>query len=265
MKILITGASGAIGKFLTKKLKDHDVFTPTSAAVDFSSKDHVDYFFEHNNSFDIIIHCAVKGGSRLVKDGWSVMDTTLKMYYNLLEHQDKYKKFITFGSGAEIYMHNEPYGLGKRVIANSMSDKEKFYNIRVYGLFGEGELDTRFIKASLQNYINKQSIQINENKFMDFFYMEDLWTLVRYYMDTPNPPKEVDCSYSEDKRSLKAIASIINTLGEHKVEIVAPAFDLFKSAKKYVGDAATLESLQLELIGFEKGIKLEYEKYKLFN
>lgn len=263
MKILITGASGTIGKFLTKKLKDHDVFTPTSAAVNFSNREHVDYFFKHNSGFDLVIHCAIKGGSRLAKDDWSVMDTNLKMYLNLLDHRDKYSRFITFGSGAEFYMSDQPYGLSKKAIAKSMLDKDNFYNIKIYGLFGEGELETRFIRASLERYVNKQPIQINENKYMDFFYMEDLWTLVRYYMDTPNPPKEVECCYYGGKRSLQGIAAIINTLGDYEVELITP--HPFSPGKKYLGNATTLYNLSLNLIGFEQGLKLEYEKYKLSN
>ena len=263
MKILITGSNGVVGKFLTNKLKDHDVFTPKSSAVDFSNKEHVDYFFKHNNGFDLVIHCAVKGGSRLKKDDWSIMDTNLKMYLNLLDHRDKYGRFITFGSGAEIYMSNEPYGLSKKAITKSMSDKDNFYNIRIFGLFGEGELETRFIRANLQNYVNKQPIQINENKVMDFFYMEDLWTLVRYYIYNPNPPKEVDCCYSGENMSLRRLAQIINSLGDYEVEVIAP--HLFETGKKYIGDSTILKSLNLDLIGFEQGLKLEYEKYKLHN
>jgi nucleoside-diphosphate-sugar epimerase len=264
MKILITGSNGVIGKFLTKKLKDHDMFTPKSSAVDFSNKEQVDYFFKHNNNFDLIIHCAVKGGSRLAKDDWGAMDTNIKMYLNLLDHRDKYGRFITFGSGAEIYMSNEPYGLSKKAITKSMSDKDNFYNIRIYGLFGDGELETRFIRASLQNYINKQPIQINENKIMDFFYMEDLWTLVKYYINNPNPPKEIDCCYGEYKKTLRGIANTINSLGDYEVEVLAPPH-MFMPTKEYFGDSTILESLELKLIGFEQALKLEYEKYKLYN
>lgn len=263
MKILITGANGYIGKFLSSKLKDHDVFTPTSKSVDFTNKEQVDKLFNSHKYFDLVIHCAVKGGSRLRQDNWDVLDDNLRMYLNLLDHKDKYSRFITFGSGAEFYMFDEPYGLSKRVINKSIIDKDNFYNIRIYGLFGEGELETRFIRSALTNYVNKTPIEVHVNKAMDFFYMEDFWTLIKYYINTPTPPKQIDCCYSGGKMTLRGIANRINNLSDYEVKVITP--HLFSPSKKYIGDSRVLDSLQLELIGFEKALKLEYEKYKLRN
>lgn len=261
MKILITGSNGVIGKFLSKKLKDHDVYTPKRTCVDFTDKKHVDDFFNSHSKFDLVLHCAIRGGDRLHKDSWDVLDDNIKMYYNILSHKDNYTKFITFGSGAEMYMSDSPYGLSKRVIAKSMIDQPNFYNIRIFSLFGEGEIETRFIRSALTRYVNNEPIDIHENKYIDFFYMEDLWTLVKYYIDTDNPPKEVDCCYNHNMMSLKKIAKIINTLGDHKVPINEPA--LYPTS--YVGNKKVINSLPIELIGLEKALKLEYEKYKLCN
>jgi nucleoside-diphosphate-sugar epimerase len=261
MKILITGANGYIGKFLSSKLKDHDIFTPTSKSVDFTNKEQVDKLFNSHKYFDLVIHCAVKGGSRLHQDSLDVLDDNLRMYFNLLDYRDKYNRFITFGSGAEIYMSDSPYGLSKKVIAKSILDQYNFYNIRIFGLFGEGELDTRFIKGNLQRYINKQPIEIYQNRLMDFFYMEDLWSVVKYYIYTNHPPKQIDCSYSY-KMSLHYIAKQINLLGDYEVPINNSGND---SNFDYTGNECCLLDLPIELIGFEKGLKLEYEKYKLCN
>lgn len=263
MKILITGGNGVIGRFLSNKLKDHDVYIPKRSCVDFTNKEHVDLLFNSHSKFDLVFHCAVTGGHRLQQDSWDVLDNNVKMYLNLLEHRDKYNRFITFGSGAEIYMFDKPYGLSKRLINKSITDKDNFYNIRIYGLFGEGELETRFIRANLRRYINKEPIQINENKAMDFFYMEDLWTVIKYYINNPNPPKQVDCCYSGYKTTLRGIANRINNLSDYEVKVITP--HLFAPSKKYIGDSKVLDSLQLQLIGFEQGLKLEYEKYKLCN
>lgn len=252
-----------IGKFLSNKLRNHEVYIPKRSCVDFTNRQHVDDFFNSHSGFDLVLHCAVRGGNRLYHDSWDVLDDNLKMYYNILHHKNSYDKLITFGSGAEIYMPDSPYGLSKKAIAKSLLDQYNFYNIRIFGLFGEGELETRFIRANLQRYINKEPIQINENKYMDFFYIEDLWTLVQYYINTDYPPKEVNCCYSGGKQSLKGIAQMINNLSDYKVEVIAP--NIFQPLKKYIGNETTLESLPIQLIGLEKGLKLEYEKYKLRN
>lgn len=250
-----------IGKFLSKKLKDHDVYTPQRSAVDLTNRDHVDKLFNSHDGFDLVIHCATRGGNRMYHDSWDVLDDNLKMYYNILHHKNSYDKLITFGSGAEIYMTDSPYGLSKKAIAKSILDQYNFYNIRIFGLFGNGELETRFIRSALTKYINKEPIYIHENKRMNFFYIEDLWILVQYYMNTNHPPKEVDCCYNTELITLKGIAELINTLGDHQVLINESI--LYPTS--YIGDKKVISTLPLEFIGLEKGLKLEYEKYKLCN
>jgi nucleoside-diphosphate-sugar epimerase len=255
MKILITGSSGVIGKFLSKKLKDHDVYVPKKDIVDFTNKDHVDKLFNSHSRFNLIIHCAVRGGNRLYHDSWDVLDDNLKMYYNILNHKNSFDKFITFGSGAEIYLSDTPYGLSKKAIAKSILDQFNFYNIRIFSLFGEGELDSRFIRANLQRYKNKQDIEIYQNRLIDFFYMEDLWTVVKYYIETQFPPKEINCSYKESMNTeLLDIAKFINTLDKHTVDIIIKDSEY---GSLYIGNPC---SLDLKYIGLKQGIINEYNK-----
>jgi nucleoside-diphosphate-sugar epimerase len=263
MKILITGSNGVIGSFLSKKLKKHEVYTPKRSAIDFTNRQHVDKLFNSHDRFDLVIHCAAVGGHRNYHDSWEVLDINIRMYYNILEHKNKYDKFITFGSGAENYLDYTPYGLSKKVIHNSILDQFNFYNIKIFGLFGEGEIETRFIRSALNNYINKKPIQIHRNKFMDFFYIEDLWTVVKYYIETEFPPKFIDCCYAKEKRSLIDIAKLINTLGDHEVDINIE--DKISKTTKYVGEEIIKLDLPINLIGLENSLKLEYERYKFCN
>ena len=136
--------------------------------------------FFQNKYFDVVLHCAVMGGSRLKEDGWNIMDVNLCMYYNLLQCSPHYKKLISFGSGAELYTQNTPYGLSKYVIRQSILEKENFYNLRIFAVFDENELNTRFIKTNIKNYINKKPITIYQDKYMDFIYMPDLIKIINY-------------------------------------------------------------------------------------
>jgi nucleoside-diphosphate-sugar epimerase len=255
MKILITGANGYIGKSLYNALKDkYEVTLITRDKIDLTNSDKVNFFFL-NTYFDIVLHCAIEGGHRLEKDNWNVMDDNLMIYYNLLQNKKSFGKFINFGSGAELYMIDTPYGLSKNVIRKSLLDKEGFYNIRMFGLFDENELNTRFIKANIKRYINNEPIEIHQDKIMDFFYMKDLIKLIEYYINNLNPPKEIDCKYT-DYFSLKEISHIINNLDNHKVEI--------KIKQKGFGNkyAGTYTDLGINFIGLYKGIKETYLKLK---
>jgi GDP-L-fucose synthase len=256
MRILITGANGYIGRSLHNALKDkYTVTTVTRNSFDLTNTTAMSKFFQSKPIFDVVIHCAVAGGSRLVEDDWNVMDTNLIMYYNLLAHKKYYKRLIHFGSGAETYMPKEPYGYSKRVIAKSILNQDNFYNIKIFGVFDENELDTRFIKANIKRYINKEPIQVHENKFMDLFYMKDLIEVVNYYINNEEPLKEFDCSY-EVSYSLKEVANIINNLEEHKVDINVQKEDEKNYTSHYYN------KLPIELIGLEKGIKNMYKKIK---
>jgi GDP-L-fucose synthase len=254
VKILITGGNGYISKSLYNSLKNvYDVVTLSRDDFDLRDQFETIKYFS-NKYFDTVIHCAISGGSRLRKDTISDMDNNLQMYYNLLNCKNKFGKLIHFGSGAEITQPESPYGLSKRVIFRSILEQENFYNIRIFAVFDENELDTRFIKGNIQRYINKEQIIIHQDKFMDFFYMKDLVSLVDYYIQSENPLKEIDCSYSES-HSLFNIANMINNLDIYKVHIT---FNQNEMGEKYCGEPNTI----LNYIGLEEGIKQVYNKLK---
>jgi len=257
MKILITGKSGYIARSIHSYLySKYDITIVGRQDFDLTnSSETLEYF--SNKDFDIVIHCAVSGGSRLKPDNWGVLDDNLKMYYNLLNCNNKFKKLIHFGSGAEIYSPETPYGLSKKVISKSITEKENFYNLRIYGVFDENELDTRFIKANIKRYINKESIIIHQDKFMDFFYMKDLVSLVEYYILNTSPPQEINCSYNK-KYTLSDITNIINNLDKHSVDI---EYNIKGLTDNYNFNGENLLS-NLPLLGLEEGIKNVYNILK---
>jgi GDP-L-fucose synthase len=254
MKILITGANGYIGKSLYNALQDkYEVTTITRNECNLNDILAVNTYFQ-DKYFDVVIHCAVKGGSRLQQDDWSILDTNLQMYYNLYSNKNKFGKLIHFGSGAEICDNTNPYGFSKEVIRKSALHNDNFYNLRIYGAFDENELDTRFIKGNIKRYINNEPIIVHQDKVMDFIYMPDLVKIVEYYINN-NGPKEINCNY-DNIISLKDIARIINILNEYRVNIKIGSEE---QGKPYVG---SFKDLEIEFIGLERGIKEVYNKLK---
>ena len=257
MRILITGANGYIGKSLYNALKDkYDVTAITRNSFDLTDSIAMSKFFESRYSFDVVLHCAVSGAANPRDENWDIADSNLIMYYNLLKFKQHYSKLIHFGSGAEKYLPSTPYGCSKKVIAKSILNQNNFYNIKIFGVFDENELDTRFIKANIKRYINKEPIKINEVKFMDFFYMQDLIKVIEYYINEQEPPKEFDCVYSETSYTLFGLACLINKLDDYEVEIAYGD----KTGDDYLSKYRT--PLPIELIGLEQGIKNVYNKLK---
>jgi len=253
-KILITGKNGYVGKSIHSYLySKYDITTVGRQDFDLADWRETNKWFERKQ-FDVVIHTAVVGGSRLKEEDSSIMDQNLKMYYNLLHQQDKYTKFIHFGSGAEDSL-NTPYGLSKFIINQSFKDKPNFYNLRIYGVFDENEWETRFIKTCIKKYISNKPMEIYQNKYMDFFYMEDLVSLVELYILNDNLPKEIDCTYCKSK-TLYHITEIINHLNGHQVKIKINNSGI---GTEYIGK---FTDLGINYIGLENGIKETYNKLK---
>jgi nucleoside-diphosphate-sugar epimerase len=254
IKILITGGNGYVAKSLYNAFKDvYDVTSISRKDFDLTAFQSMNKFFQ-DKYYDVVIHCAVSGGSRLKPDTTADMDINLAMYYNLLQHKPHYGKLIHLGSGAEYYNPESPYGLSKRIIAKSILSQDRFYNIRIFGVFDENELDTRFIKANIKRYINKEPMLI-QNKKMTFFYMKDLIILIKYYIQTADSKllKEANCSYINSV-SLHDIANMINELSDYKVPIYMDTATVTDYESKLNAPYG------LPIIGLANGIQETYTK-----
>jgi len=255
MKILVTGSNGYIGKSIINYLgHDHEIVSVSRQILDLSNTEQVDKFFK-DYFFDVIIHCAFVGGNRLVVDDMSVYEQNLLIYNNIYKNRDRFDRLITFGSGVELSDCDKPYCLSKKYIRENILKTDRFYNIRVYAVFDENELDRRFIKSCLNNVIHDKPIVIEQDKFMDFFYMKDLITLLEYYLSNDNPPKEIDCSYNT-KYTLLDVAKIINKITNKKdIKIINEGI-----GESYISNTLFLNNLNLDLLGIEKGIINTYNK-----
>tara|TARA_R110002012_G_scaffold217330_2_gene388544 strand:+ start:1459 stop:2232 length:774 start_codon:yes stop_codon:yes gene_type:complete len=251
MNILITGGNGYIAKSLSNRL--NNTISITRNDFDLTDRKATDEWFK-GKYFDVVIHTAAVGGSRLKEDDADTFYQNIQMMMNLFNNKHYFGKLIHFGSGAELGMPNDPYGLSKKVISNIIDTEPFFYNIRIYSVFDENELDTRFIKSNIKRYINKENICLYQDKLMDFFYMKDLVKLIKYYIDNNDMRKNIDCSYYK-KYSLLDIAHIINNLSDYKVDIISKPVK-FK-VKDYIGDFCLPD---LKWVGLEQGIKETYKK-----
>ena len=114
LKILITGGNGYIAKSLYSYLHlEHDITLISRTDLNMTRREEVQHYFK-DKYFDVVIHTAVKGGSRLNPlEGPDVVLANLLMYDNLMRCRDKFNKLIHFGSGAE-ETADSPYGFSKQ-------------------------------------------------------------------------------------------------------------------------------------------------------
>lgn len=249
LKVLITGESGYIAKSIHFECKDkYDISTVGRKDFDLTNTNEVKNYFK-NKYFDVIINTSVVGGSRLEKDHEHNTYKNILMFDNLLENKDHFKKLINFGSGAEIYYPTTPYGLSKKVINKIIQNTEDFYNLRIFAVFDHNEIETRFIKQCIKNCLNNKPINIDQNRFFDFFYMKDLIKIVDHYIISENLDKTIECCYSE-KRTLSEIACYICNFFHKDTEtnILLKNKDF---GMNYIGGR---NSLNINYIGLENGI-----------
>ena len=255
-QILITGGDGYIAKSLKNTLTaEFDITTISRADFDLTESEAVNTWFK-DKLFDVVIHTAAGGGSRLKHDTSDVIYQNLQMFYNIYNNRSRFKKFIEFGSGAEFTTPVTPYGLSKKVISDIIKQHKMFYNLRLFGVFDSNEHSTRFIKRNILNYINDKSIEIYKDKFMDFIYMADLIYIVKQCV-YGNVIGGVYNGVYKEMYKLSDIAKLINNLDAHTVDVnlVNTGLDA-----PYKSNFTGFESNNL--MGLKKGIQKTYISLK---
>jgi GDP-L-fucose synthase len=253
MRLLITGSNGYIGRNIYHTLKsyNHEIVNINRAVCDLRDSSSVKSFFAKQPFFDCVIHtAAVIVGEKIKADDINILTDNISMFYNLYKYKDRFSKFISLGSGAELLDNNNPYGMSKKIIRNLVLETDNFFNMRIYGMFDHTELARRFMKANILRYIHKHPLVIHKDKYMDFIYMQDFINLLVYYLSN-NAPKEIDCVYRQ-KYKLSDIANLINKLNTYNVDVI---INDHEQDQPYCGEANEL----ISYIGLENGIKDTYQ------
>lgn len=265
MKILITGGNGFLAKNISKKLTGHEILNISRSDFDLRNSEDVKNFIKHKY-FDLILHTAIVGGSRLNPDSKEIVYDNIIMLTNLLSHKKNFDRFINFGSGAELdrkqnidSLHKsvyqsipeDSYGFSKNINARLVLQTENCYNLRVFNIFSEEEHLRRMIKGNIHKYFHNEPMEIHQDKFMDFMYIDDFMKIVKMYIEKNNLPKDFDCVY-EKKYKLSEVCQKINNLEDKKVSIELHDENIGLS---YCGK---FFDLGIDFLGLECGIRKVY-------
>ena len=234
--IFITGATGFIGKNLVEKFNDkYHLLIPSHKDLDLLNEKTVNQFFSKNN-IDIVIHCAVIGGSRKEEHVDSSLSGNLRIFFNLLKNKNKFKKMIYLGSGAE-YDKSKPiikvketdfgktipkdeYGFFKYICSKYIEKENGIVNLRLFGLFGKYEdYRYRFISNAIIDNLKGLPISINQNVFFDYMYVDDFFKIIDYFVSQRARYKFYNIGTGK-KIDLLTIAKIINRMSKSKTRII---------------------------------------------
>jgi nucleoside-diphosphate-sugar epimerase len=189
MKVCVLGSNGFVGSNL---LKDTNWVGVTRHDLDIVDKCAVEKYFDENK-YDVVIHCAVIGGSRLKKDEGDVIYKNILMFENVVR---VFKgKLIYFSSGAALRDNppTDPYGLSKWIIDKRIETIPNAYSLRIWGCYGEGELPTRFSAICK----NVGHVVIDQDRYFDFIDIKDVCKIVGEYVRDERSEKEYNLVYQE--------------------------------------------------------------------
>mgnify|MGYP004611396041 FL=1 len=200
-KILITGASGFIGKNLTEQLsKEYLIFAPTTYELNLLNQFEVEKYL-NDYKIDVIIHCAnYRGKMQEPYSGSKVLETGLRMYSNLERCSHLYDKMLYFGSGAEYdSRHYQPfmkedyfgrhipqdgYGFYKYLISKQCTQKDNIYDLRLFGVYGKYEDWTRrFISNNICRALKDKPMTLSRNVYFDYIYIDDLVEIMKWFIE----------------------------------------------------------------------------------
>jgi len=188
-RVCVLGSNGFVGSNL---LKDSNWIGVTRKELDLMDQTAVEkYFNEH--TYDVVIHCAVVGGSRLVPDDGNVTYKNILMFENVVR---VFKgKLIYFSSGAALRGDppTDPYGLSKWLIDRRIQTIPDAYSLRIWGCYGDGELSTRFSAACKR----EKHVIIDKDRYFDFIDIKDVKYITQQYVRDELSDKEFDLVYEK--------------------------------------------------------------------
>lgn len=191
--ILLLGGSGFIGTDIASTLKKHDIafISPLRHELNLNKKTNIFQFFEKNKIETVIWSVSTYNPLNISN---TIVDHIL--FRNVLDVCEAlHKNIIYLGSMSEVnfsgkikndhYFHKTPisqYGKSKQAISKMLecsTNKIKKYNLRLFGVFGDGEPNHRLIPSIIDSINFKRTIKLSDcEQIRDFINVKVISEIV---------------------------------------------------------------------------------------
>jgi len=198
LKVLITGASGFIGRNLVERFREaHKLEAPRRAELDLLDAAAVREYLERRH-FDVVIHAATERSNRLVTGAPELLERNCRMFFNVSRNAHAFGRML-FLSSAAVYdrgrvpplvreeafderVPDEPYGFSKYICAKAIAAMERVYELRLFAVFGPGEdWRVRFISNACCRAVWDLPVTLRQNAIFDYLDVDDLGRIVELF------------------------------------------------------------------------------------
>lgn len=280
-KILVTGATGFIGKNLVENLKEK--FEIYALILDEKEKNvipQIDYilwktFFDRENEIktldgkklgkiDTVIHLASYGVNPKDNDIDKMIESNINLTKDLISNLERVscKNIIFTGSGFEYGdkgkiklkedMELNPFSLyGATKVSAFLIGKKlceslgiNYINLRLFNIFGEYEGSNRLIPQIINNYLEGKELNFTAgNQVRDYLYIKDIIEVYEMILEKNIYNNETYNVCSSEEVTIKEfITKVANTIGINKESL---NFGIIPSRKEealyIVGDNSKLK------------------------
>lgn len=277
-KILLTGGSGFIGKNILESYlsQKYEITSPTSRELNLMDSNSVGDYLK-DKYFDAVIHSACKPGHRNAKDTTGIYCSNMKMFFNLVNNQERFQKFINIGSGAiydnqnykpkmkEEYLGKnipqDEHGFCKYTEGKYIEASDNIVDLRIFGIFGKYEdYAIRFISNAICKAVFDLPVTIRQNRKFDYLYINDLMPILQYFIENTPRHKAYNVTPDESIELLEIAQKVIKISGKNLPIILKEA----GMGLEYSGDNSRLKEEIID-IKFTKIDDAIQELYKWYN
>ena len=145
------------------------------------------------------------------------------------------------------------YALSKNLIGRIINNTDNFFNLRLFYVFHETEIEKRFLKK----VIHLDEVIIHNDQYADYIYLEDIMPIIKTIISKQCSDKVINMVYPEKYRLSEIAHMLCDVLNINKTKIKI----LGSNGINMIGNSQKLLNYKFELVGLKKGL----EKYKSCN